>query len=94
MSIIDERRVGVFSIDKRLVDTEPDTCMAVLSDCVVVRAEFLYHTGAIEYVAFHESFDPVEIGMMTPRYVAHVKCDYDPETQTITTAFAGFCKVE
>ena len=41
---------------------------AVLKDCIVVRAETMWHLQAIEYVAFHPDFDPIAPGEAAPLY--------------------------
>lgn len=94
MSITKDRRIGIFIIGLEMIDDDPDGCISVLNGCIVVRAETLYHMNAIEYVAYHESFKPVRVGVEVPKYMAVITSCYDAEAQTIKKDFAGFSPME
>ena len=61
-------KVGAFTIQCDLIDDEPDMVRRVLSGCIVVRAETIYHTKEIAYVAIAEHFEDVPTGCQVPEY--------------------------
>jgi hypothetical protein len=62
------RRIGRFSLSSLLVELEPEAVRTVLAGCVVLRAEAIYHTQTIDYVAYHAEFDEVPRGLGAPLY--------------------------
>ncbi len=44
-----------------------------LSDAMIVRAEFLYTSRDIEYMAEHPSFDEIPVGSSAPTYRLTIK---------------------
>lgn len=66
-------RRGRFSISRRLIDDVPKAALAILSGCVVVRAECMWDTEIVEYTAFGEHFEVVADYNMTPCYRPVVK---------------------
>jgi len=65
------RRIGRFFIEWPLIERSPEVVRQVMAQCIVIRAELLGANHAVEYVAFSDSFDPVEHGSLVPEY--HVR---------------------
>lgn len=63
-------RIGKFRVSTYLIRHEPASALAVLENCIVVRAENSYETDAIEYVALSADFDPVPLYSLAPSYDA------------------------
>ena len=84
-SPLEERRYGRFNIPRRLLDTDYDGVLKVMSKCVVVRAEMLMDQDAIEYIAISSEFDPVEKYSISPEYIVCV--DYGKEGEQVNTTF-------
>lgn len=85
-----ERRLGRFKIDQRWIDADPDACVALLSGFLIVRAECLMYSNAIEYVAFSDQFDPVPEHEEPPFYLPEIKQEQNEETGKITRTTVGF----
>lgn len=66
------KRPGRFSIPAPLLANDPWTAMAILRDCIVVRAENTYWHNRIEYVAFHPEFELANPGDEAPDYTAQI----------------------
>lgn len=73
-------RRGRFEIPWDVLDQEPALARRVTSECVIIGAQALMHTRAIEYYAYHPDFDPVGVGSVVPTY----DMDYDPEKDKVT----------
>lgn len=63
-----ERRLGRFRIPNDRLRREPEKALAILAGCVVVRAEALWHSDDVEYMACHAAFGPVPLGAEPPFY--------------------------
>lgn len=70
MSIHDsfERRMGKFRIKTEFIEDYPSATQVVLGNTVIVRAEYLFGEGCIEYTAFCHSFDIVRQDSTLPEY--------------------------
>ena len=68
MNIFEERRFGNFSFDVGCIKHNPSGVQALMKDCIVVRAEHLMDSDALEYTALHPDFQPVPRGARAPRY--------------------------
>lgn len=90
MKVVEERRLGRFNVPRIYIAKFPEDVMEVLSKCLIVRAETLYHADAIEYIAFSEMFEPCEDGCEPPMYVADMEQTMDQETGDILCKFIGF----
>jgi hypothetical protein len=66
-------RVGIFTIPGRTIKDYPKLAIELLSGCIVVRAEGMFHKDAIQYIAYHERFDVVEDGGEVPEYEITIK---------------------
>jgi len=61
-------KVGAFTIQCDLIDNQPGLVLRVLNGCIVVRAETIYHTKEIAYIAIAEHFEDVPVGGQVPEY--------------------------
>lgn len=85
-----ERRLGRFKIRQRMIDANPDACVALMSGFLIVRAESLMYCDSIEYVAFADQFDPVPEHEEVPFYEAEFKQEQNEETGEIIRTMVGF----
>ena len=58
------RRIGAFSIDLRMVDENPKDVRGIMEQCVIIRAEVMWHKHCIDYVAICEQFPELRPGEM------------------------------
>lgn len=65
----DPRKLGRFYLSaERIRQKWPELCALVFARVVVVRAEMLWQTNAVEYLAYSEDFEPVPEGVAPPEY--------------------------
>ena len=65
-----ERRIGRFFLGRKVLEkTSQAQLQAVFRDMVVLDCRSSFATDAIEYIAAHPDFEPVEHGAMIPDYV-------------------------
>ncbi len=62
------RRIGAFSISLTFLDDNPEVAIVILSGCAVMRAEAIWHTHQIDYVAMHSEFDAIPPDHDVPTY--------------------------
>ena len=62
------KRLGKFNVSLDLIEQCPEVVKSVLSHMIVLKAETLYHTHTIEYVAMCDEFDVVPEGYVVPYY--------------------------
>lgn len=62
------QRRGRFTFEESWIKTEPRHLLAVMSQCIVVRAESLWAEDKIEYTALSKYFDPLGLGSEIPMY--------------------------
>ena len=62
------RRRGKFRIAFEFLDNDWELLLKPMGEVVVVRAEALYASKVIEYLAYSNNFDEVEIGSEAPYY--------------------------
>ena len=67
-NIVTSRRLGSFEITRDLIETGDTTVMRVMGKCIVVRAEYMFHTNSIEYIAYSEWFRSLSEGEVVPKY--------------------------
>lgn len=63
-----QARVGRFTISLDWIDKEYDLVRRICGECVITRAETLFHPPVVEYVAICDQFDPVSLGQVIPEY--------------------------
>lgn len=71
--LFDDRRHGKFYLDPNQLDTE--TGLAIMKNFLVIRAEFMFNTGCLEYWAISPLFDEIPKGMIPPEYKILVEGD-------------------
>ena len=55
-------KVGHFKIDRRIIDTQPKKIKTIMSHMVIMRAEMMGHSDAVEYIARSDLFESVDAG--------------------------------
>lgn len=70
-----KNRLGKFYIDKDLIENNFEEVQKIMSKVVVVRAEMLYQSNSIEYMAISKDFDEVSEGKEIPTYKVKVSQD-------------------
>ena len=65
------RRIGAFSIWRRLIDENPEEARALMGQCIILRAEMMLHTDCIEYIAISEQFPEINPGDTPTRICWH-----------------------
>lgn len=63
-----DRRIGRFSISMALIEVFASDAKRIMGQCVIVKAEQLYSSNAIEYVAISEHFRELADNEMVPEY--------------------------
>ena len=53
------RRIGSFSIPRKLIERDPVSVRSVMASCVIIRAELMWQHDAVEYTALSPCFDEV-----------------------------------
>lgn len=71
------RGYGRFTVPARWVHEFRTELKRVMGLCIVFRAEHLFHSDEIEYLAASEHFRPVPLGEMMPEYRWHFTDDGD-----------------
>ena len=64
----DRRRFGRFSVPADMAHEFSPELLRVMGQCIVFRAEHLFHSDTIEYWASSMYFRPVPMGEMVPNY--------------------------
>jgi len=68
----DKKRVGRFEISRRYIDERPNEALKIMSRCIIVRAECLWASDVIEYVAISPDFDELPPNLQPPLYECQV----------------------
>lgn len=61
-------RLGRFEIPREVILDDPEMAIATLLGMIVLRAEMMLHTDAVEYLAISPMFDEVAPGEVPPNY--------------------------
>jgi len=62
------RRRGRFNVSRDLIDAPSHILFEFFKNFIIVRAEFMYDSDSIEYIAVSWLFSPIEKGIETPDY--------------------------
>ena len=73
MSIINDRRIGIFRMSLPLVNDAPAAARAVMAQVIVLRAELKVESDDIEYVAISDGFAEVPLGNKLRTYSASIR---------------------
>ncbi len=65
-------RYGNFSITIDLIENNPDIIRQVMGECIILRAEHIYATRAIEYQAWSPKFELLDEVEPIPEYIIKV----------------------
>ncbi len=78
------RRIGRFSIAHEwLTDGRWKELTPLFAQCSIVRAESMYAECRIDYVAFSEAFDEIDVAVETPKYQVEMKRMEDGQVQFV-----------
>lgn len=66
------RMMGKFSLPTQYIEEQPDVVMQLFANTIVVRAELMFQSKAIDYVLLHPDFEVVPEGVDPPEYDAEV----------------------
>lgn len=73
------RRIGTFELTDKILAECPEEVMKLFGSMVIVRAEAMFSSGSIQYVAYCDQFDEIHtVGFHLPRYLVQL----DPDTKT------------
>lgn len=69
-------RVGKFRIHRDLISDEEaeDTLKELFSRVIVLRAEMMAASNSVEYIAWSDEFDKLEVGDAYPEYRVETLC--------------------
>jgi hypothetical protein len=70
-----KNRVGKFEVEREVIDDYPEVVMQIMGQVIVLRAEFLLHKNAIEYIARSPHFEEGPEGMEAPSYDIEINED-------------------
>lgn len=72
-SPVDERRIGLFAINRSLIADAPfEELLKFFANFLIVRAEAIYWTNTIQYVAYSPVFEPVDPSKDPPLYMINM----------------------
>ncbi len=72
-------KLGQFEIGIDVIKEMPEVVKRIMSECIVMRAEFVYGTQVVVYHALHDDFEDREHGSPIPVY----EPSYDSDTDTL-----------
>ena len=61
-------RIGAFKLSIDLIEKEPWLATRIMSQCIILRAEFMYSRRSIEYQAISMMFDECPEACVAPEY--------------------------
>lgn len=67
-NFVGERRLGRFTIMDNVIRTKPRFVLRIMRRMIIVRAEYVFHSNAIEYEAYSRLFEPCDEGFDPPYY--------------------------
>lgn len=74
--MVQERRIGVFRMDRILLDRcSQDDLLSLASNFLIVRAEHMLVGDYIEYTAYSPLFEPVSPACIPPHYLIQIDAD-------------------
>ena len=78
------RRRGKFMVSRELLSEATPELVEFMKNFLIIRAEMLFHTDAIEYIAISELFDPVKEGYDAPEYDFTITKKIDGTLKVVT----------
>ena len=70
-----KKKLGKFSLPIDLIENSPQVVKTLMGYMIVVRAEHMYDSDAIEYTAISDHFAPLEDGKKVPTYTFRFEND-------------------
>ena len=61
-------RRGVFELSRKVIEADPTLAFRILGTVLIVKAECLFYTNAIEYMAYSPMFDEQPDGAYPNHY--------------------------
>lgn len=76
------RRIGKFTLPIDWVEAHPEEVVAAFNQLqiIVTRAESMYHSATIEYIAISPFLDEVKLGYVIPDYFIEATTHDEGET--------------
>ncbi len=68
--MINDNRLGRFHLSRQMIEDNPGFVRQVMAKIIVVKAELMWATNNIEYVAICDDFKPISGGVIVPEYIA------------------------
>ena len=63
-----KNRVGTFEIARELIHSDPSAVLKVMARCIIIRAEYMFASNDIAYVALCADFDEIPTSSLPPAY--------------------------
>jgi hypothetical protein len=73
MTIFEDLRIGRFTIDLDLINSDPVAVREVLKGIIVIRAEVRLDANVIEYFGICDAFKELDIAALGPTYTARLR---------------------
>lgn len=70
-------KLGQFEVGIDVIREMPGVVKRIMSECIVMRAEFIYGTQTMLYHALHDDFEDREVGGPVPVYEPSYDSDKD-----------------
>jgi hypothetical protein len=67
------KRIGSFSIPRKLLQEDPELCLEILDGVVVLEANYHYYNDSSLYIGLHPSFEPIEPFTIPNKYVYSIE---------------------
>lgn len=83
MEILNDRRLGKFSIHMPLINTHPDLIKEVMRKCIILKADYNFENGCMEYLAISDKFAKVSLGSIPMVYTILFEMKYDSRGHVI-----------
>jgi len=61
-------KLGEFEIGIDIINEAPQLVKRIMSECIVMRAEYMFATKSVVYQAIHEDFEDRTLGEYPPTY--------------------------
>jgi hypothetical protein len=68
MRLFAEKRLGTFHVSSVSLIEEPFFVKLVMSECIILRAEYIIENDSFEYLAWCELFDVMDYDSVVPVY--------------------------
>jgi hypothetical protein len=69
--MLNDRRIGKILVPLEFINKAPDSIKAMMAGMIVIRAEYDFQSGSIDYLALHDDFKEVEVGREAYNYAVY-----------------------